>query len=177
MKKRQAGPEYWVWAQMLQRCRNQKCPEYKNYGARGITVCESWRSYGNFIADMGPRPSAKHSLDRKNNDGNYEPSNCRWADSKSQTRNMRRNTVLELNGERKLLCEWAAHTGISAALICNRLDKMRWSVERALTTPPDTSKFRPRTGLIAKARAAGVKINTFYARMRRGLSVEEALKP
>lgn len=162
---------------MLQRCKNVKHPEHKNYGARGITVCDSWRLYRNFIADMGRRPSAKHSLDRVDNNGNYEPSNCRWTDSKTQNRNKRSNTVLELNGERKLMCDWAALTGLRMSLICNRLNKLGWSVVKTLTTPADKEKnHRGDDSLSAKAKAAGMHRNMLYARLKRGIPLVEALK-
>jgi hypothetical protein len=74
---------------MHQRCTNERSPEFKNYGARGIRVCERWVAFDLFLLDVGPRPSAKHSLDREDNEGNYEPTNCRWATPKQQTRNRR----------------------------------------------------------------------------------------
>lgn len=86
------APEYRVWANMLARCLNRKHPNYKNYGKRGIKVCKRWSSYKNFIADVGRRPSSKHTLDRRNNDGNYTPSNCRWATWKQQAQNRRAPT-------------------------------------------------------------------------------------
>ena len=84
-------PEYKAWQGMKDRCYNPNSHKYKWYGARGITVCERWRnSYHNFIDDMGLKPGKKLSLDRINNDGNYEPSNCRWTDYKTQNNNQRR---------------------------------------------------------------------------------------
>lgn len=177
LNEQQSQPEYWVWAAMLQRCGNEKNPGFKDYGARGIKVCESWRSYGKFIADIGPRPSAKHSIDRIDNNGNYEPSNCRWIDSKTQNRNKRSNTVLEFNGERKLLCEWAEQTGLRMSLICNRLHKLGWTVERTLKTPADPDKYhRGAASLADKAKAAGMHRNMLYARLKRGIPLDEALK-
>ena len=85
-------PTYRSWYGMKSRCLNAKQAAYKNYGGRGITVCERWLSFKNFLADMGPRPSPKHSIDRwPNNDGNYEPSNCRWATATEQARNRARS--------------------------------------------------------------------------------------
>jgi hypothetical protein len=90
-------PEYNAWLNMNKRCYNQNDPRFKWYGARGISVCDRWRN--NFVAffeDMGPRPSPKHSIDRENNDGNYEPGNCRWATAKQQQNNRRpRGTVVK----------------------------------------------------------------------------------
>jgi hypothetical protein len=83
------SPEYNAWLAMRARCRHPGNPNFKNYGARGITVCERWEIFENFFADMGSRPSPKHSLDRIDNDGNYEPSNCRWATPKEQMNNVR----------------------------------------------------------------------------------------
>lgn len=82
--------EYIAWENMRARCGNPKRPDYKNYGGRGITVCDRWRgSFPNFYADMGPKPSPVHSIDRINNDGNYDPDNCRWATRSQQRRNSR----------------------------------------------------------------------------------------
>lgn len=83
-------PTHRCWTGMMTRCSNPRVPEFKNYGGRGITVCDRWRDFANFLADMGVRPSPTHSLDRfPNNDGNYEPCNCRWATRVEQSRNTR----------------------------------------------------------------------------------------
>ena len=82
--------EYWVWSDMIRRCENKNRSDYHRYGGRGISVCEKWRnSVTEFVADMEPRPSPKHSIDRIDNDGNYEPGNCRWATPKEQRANQR----------------------------------------------------------------------------------------
>lgn len=81
--------EYRIWAGMQQRCSNPNRPEYPNYGGRGIRVCERWGDFELFLGDMGPRPGLEYSIDRINNDGNYEPGNCRWATKSEQQSNRR----------------------------------------------------------------------------------------
>lgn len=82
-------PEYKAWKNMRRRCENPNHPRYKDWGGRGIKVCERWHDFRNFYADMGPKPGPEFSLDRKNNNGNYEPENCRWATRSQQQRNAR----------------------------------------------------------------------------------------
>lgn len=124
--------EYRIWQAMQARCDNAALPGYKNYGGRGIAVCERWRVFENFFADMGPCPE-KFSIERVNRDGNYEPGNCIWANHTTQMRNTRRTRFLTLNGTTKCLKEWAQQIGIDQASLRERLDK--WSLEKALTTP------------------------------------------
>ena len=106
-------PEYDAWNNMKGRCyrSSQKC--YKNYGGRGIEVCDRWRdSFMNFYADMGPRPSSTHMLDRIDNNGNYCPENCRWTTRKEQNDNRRTTVWIVYKGERKTLTEWSSLLGI-----------------------------------------------------------------
>ena len=130
-----SSPEYRAWWQMLYRCTDRRSRRWSYYGGRGITVCDRWReSFSNFYADVGPRPSAKHSIDRIDNDGNYEPDNCRWATRETQHRNKRGLRMLELNGETKCLTEWAEQYNIDRKLVQHRLSR-GWSLQRALITP------------------------------------------
>lgn len=127
--------EYSIWRDMKDRCYRSAKKSFNCYGGRGISVCKAWRdSFEAFLADMGPRPSMAHSLDRINNDGNYEPGNCRWATKRVQTRNTRRNRYLEANGERRLMVEWAEITGIKQNTILCRLRK-GWTEAAAVSTP------------------------------------------
>lgn len=125
---------YHCWDAMIQRCTNPKHPAYHNYGGRGIIVCDRWRTFGNFYADMGDPPSSKHSIERTNNDAGYCPENCRWATRKEQTRNSRRNRILKFHGETKCVAEWAEEIGIRPGILVKRLNA-GWSAQRALTEP------------------------------------------
>lgn len=108
-------PEHYTWRTMLARCHSVTSKHYKHYGARGITVCERWKKYEHFIADMGPRPEGA-SLDRINNNAGYSPENCRWA-TRSQQQKNKRNTRVYTNGVfTGTLVECAAHLGISKEL-------------------------------------------------------------
>jgi hypothetical protein len=128
-------PEHAAWKNMLRRCYDKDNAGYLNYGGRGITVCDQWcESFDSFINDMGRRPSSKHSLDRKDNNGSYSPDNCRWATSHEQLLNTRRNYIIEFNGVKLTFTEWLERTGLSHQTLKHRLYR-GWSVERALTTP------------------------------------------
>lgn len=127
--------EYHIWVQMIGRCNNEKNKGYRLYGGRGVKVCERWLRYENFIADMGRKPSGRYSLDRKDNDGNYEPDNCHWATDIEQARNKRMNRNIEFNGVTQCLSAWAASLKINTASLAERISK--WPLERALTESKD----------------------------------------
>lgn len=116
--------EYSAWNSMINRCGNPLDPKYKDYGERGIIVCERWvKSFSNFISDMGCAPTKKHSIDRINNDGNYEPSNCRWATKKEQGQNRRNNVWLEHNGKKMILADWSKELEVQSGSITTRLKR------------------------------------------------------
>lgn len=126
--------EYAIWASMIARCHNKSNDAYERYGGRGISVCDRWRnSFALFLEDMGPRPADKQ-IERVNNDGNYEPGNCRWATSKEQNRNRRDNRLLTYNEQTMCVAAWAERLGIKRSIIKDRL-RRGWLVERALITP------------------------------------------
>ncbi len=112
---------YERWLDMTRRCNNPSAHNYKHYGARGIKVCKRWKKFENFLRDMGLPPSSRHSIDRINNDGDYEPENCRWATQKQQTRNTRKNVFLVWNGERRCVAEWAEILKINPRTIYSRI--------------------------------------------------------
>jgi hypothetical protein len=123
-------PLYTTWVMMRQRCENPNAVGYKNYGARGIKVCDRWQDFTLFVSDMGMRPSDNHSIDRyPDKNGNYEPGNCRWASAKEQQRNLRSNRIIEYNGKKLSVCEWSEETGLSYWLINRRLI-LGWAPER-----------------------------------------------
>jgi hypothetical protein len=134
-------PEYGIWGLMKARCTNTRGKFYFRYGGRGITVCERWlHSFENFLADMGPRPSPKHSIERTNNAFGYTPENCVWATSIQQANNTRWNHLLTFNGETLTIAQWARSTQALAIGLCyytlrSRINFLGWSDERALTTP------------------------------------------
>lgn len=128
-------PEFKVWVAMKQRCLDPNTKSYPRYGGRGIAVCERWLdSFVNFLADMGPRPSPQHSIDRKNNAGNYEPDNCVWATRKEQGRNRRTTHIIELDGQRKSMAEWAEIAGMDVRTLWNRIN-LGWTPKRAISEP------------------------------------------
>jgi len=146
--------EYSSWKQMLARCRDKTHPAFDYYGGRGIEVCERWQNNPTaFFADMGPRPGDHYSIDRVDNDGNYEPSNCRWATPKEQRANQRRIT-LHFRGETHTVEEWAATTGIALFAIYHRI-RRDWPVERILTTPSRRNLSRVEAETLRASALAG----------------------
>jgi hypothetical protein len=124
---------YKCWGHMKERCLNPNHKKYLDYGGRGITICERWLQFENFLEDMGEKPEG-YSLDRINNEKGYEPGNCHWATLEEQDRNKRVNHLLTHNGETHCASEWAEIVGINRATLETRLNR-GWSVEKALTTP------------------------------------------
>jgi hypothetical protein len=130
-----ASPEYYAWKAMNRRCRNPQSPDYFRYGARGISVCAEWvDDFRPFFEHIGPRPGGEYSLDRINNNGNYEPGNVRWATIQQQNYNRRVNRFITFKGKTMCMAEAAREHGLHPACLKGRLDN-GWDVARALLTP------------------------------------------
>ena len=129
-------PEYIAWQQMKDRCFNPNHKQHSDYGGRGITVCDRWKnSFQNFFLDMGSRPTAKHSLDRIDNNADYSPKNCRWATKAEQANNQRSNKpLITIENDTRTIAQWAKKMGFSASVIHRRL-KLGWSEYKAVMTP------------------------------------------
>jgi hypothetical protein len=130
---------YKPWCAMHDRCRNMNNGKYGLYGGRGIRVCERWRDFWLFLADMGERPSRNYSIERIDNDGPYEPGNCRWATAREQGRNKRTSRYVRFNGRRRLLIDVARSVGMQTDVLASRL-KLGWDLQRALTQPVRAKK-------------------------------------
>lgn len=129
--------EYRSYYSMKTRCLNKNYTQYKDYGGRGIKICDRWLGpdgFVNFLNDMGERPQDK-TLDRIDVDGDYKPSNCRWATRQEQSNNMRTNIFIEYNGEKNTIPEWSRKKGFSPEVLYNRIMIYKWTPERALETP------------------------------------------
>lgn len=137
MSKRHGGHgtlTYARWKSMMQRCHTKSSESFARYGGRGITVCERWHSFAAFLEDMGECPNSSMTLERDNNDGNYEPRNCRWAPKTEQSKNRSNCIKLTHNGITRNATDWAIAIGMSPNTLLMRL-RLGWSTERALTTP------------------------------------------
>lgn len=131
---------YTSWIAMKWRCCNPNSTAYARYGGRGITVCDRWiNSFENFLADMGPRPSQKHSIDRIDVDGHYEADNCRWATTKQQSENTSRSVRVEFHGVSMILSDAIRLSGLPRYTVTSRIAR-GWSVERALSEPVRSTK-------------------------------------
>lgn len=136
---------YPTWSAMVARCTNPNKDNYHRYGGRGITVCSTWMSFENFLADMGERPSGA-SLDRIDNDNGYSKDNCRWATKEEQMRNMADNRWITVKGETKVLKDWADALGLSEQAVANRIDNLGWSEEDAVTVPKNATRSQSYSG-------------------------------
>lgn len=126
--------EYRSWASMHERCTNPKHKNYKNYGGRGITICERWNEFKNFMLDMGRKPDPKFVIERDDVNGNYEPKNCKWIARKDQGRNRRNSVFVTYQGKRMLLLDLVEELGLSRGIVYGRL-KAGWTLAQAIALP------------------------------------------
>lgn len=142
---------YRIWSGILTRCLNKNSKAYRLYGARGIGISDRWRNYKNFVFDMGLAPDGLQ-IDRINNDGNYEPGNCRWTDKFVNANNMSTNRVVFYEGKRQTMAQWCRELDLPYRLTIQRLNRDHWSLTRAFTgnkkeknnVPARESKARPK---------------------------------
>jgi len=137
-----ASPEYNTWVHMIQRCHNPNNKDYKNYGGRGIVVCDMWRdSFEAFLFMVGKRPTLKHTIERMDSNGNYEPGNVRWATRYEQNQNTRSNVKLTIDGETKTVSEWSRdpRCSVSEFTMYKRLDR-GWTDHKEVAFTPSRKK-------------------------------------
>ena len=170
-------PEYLTWCAMHQRCENPKNISYSNYGGRGIKVCKRWGKFENFISDMGFKPSPSHTIERRDNDKGYSPSNCVWATWHVQSRNKRRNVTIRAFGRTRCLSDWAKELGIGMHMITQRI-KGGMTPEDAMTIPTERqlyTAFGKTMGVTEWSRETGINRQTISARLKRGWAFERAI--
>lgn len=166
-------PEYHLWSLMKQRCTNPNTDKYDRYGGRGIKVCDRWmNSFENFYADMGPRPSTEHTIERENNNGNYEPNNCRWATKTEQANNRSSNTFIELNGQKVTIADASRELGVKYNTLLARVKR---GVE---LTGREEKKYTHNDitmGIHGWARRTGIAVRALKERIASGMSFEDAV--
>lgn len=125
-----------VWQKMISRCHSNADKDYKNYGGRGISVCDEWKKDFHSFYEWSMKSGYKEPLeiDRIDNDGDYTPSNCRWSTRKEQCNNRRNNRVITYNGKTQTVQQWADKTGVNRSTLNSRINKLHWDVEKALTS-------------------------------------------
>lgn len=129
--------EYHIWENIIQRTTHPSASSYERYGGNPenpITVCDRWRDFQNFYADMGPRPSLRHTVERKDGKGNYEPANCSWETFAVQSRNRSDNRNITFNGRTQCLTDWASEIGLNYRTLDYRI-KRGWPLDKAMTLP------------------------------------------
>lgn len=138
-------PEYAIWCGIKQRVCDTNHERFSDYGGRGISICSRWLDFPNFLADMGSRPSDLHSIDRIDNNGNYEPTNCRWATDEEQANNKKSNRRFEIGGENLTYAQWGRRVGLRGSAIGERI-AAGWTPEEAIMPKRHMRKHTARNG-------------------------------
>lgn len=174
-------PEYYVYQTMIQRCTNPNNDQYKDYGGRGIKICDRWlESFENYYEDMGDRPSPELTVDREDNDLDYCKENCVWATQQEQASHKRNSSYIEYNGVIRTISEWARVTGIKRKTIEQRWKK-GWSAKEVFEKPIENNErlltHNGKTQTLTEwSKETGIKITTLITRLDKiGMSVEESL--
>lgn len=129
----QKTKEYHIWRGIIARCENPNNKNFHQYGGRGISICKEWRNdFTKFLKDVGKKPTPKHTIDRVDSNGNYEPNNCKWSTWKEQQNNKRSNKMLTLNGKSLTVSQWAEQLGVKQGTLYMRVHR-GWSDEKILT--------------------------------------------
>lgn len=185
------APEYNSWCGIRRRCQDPDNPKYPSYGGRGIKVCDRWASFDQFFADMGPRPSPHHTIDRIDNNGPYAPDNCRWATKSEQNLNRKNNHQVTIGDKTQPLTVWAWELGIDPKLVFSRVSD-GWTYEEALALRPHKRKTRVYTGWSQKnnrflthngktqtltqwSRETGIAHSTLRRRINAGWTIDAVL--
>lgn len=148
------------WKSMRERCNSKNHVKYNDYGGRGITICKEWQdSFDTFLEDMGEKPDKSYSIDRIDNNGNYEPSNCKWSTRKEQQNNRRNCWYITLNGETLTITQWSERMDIHHQVIRNRIKHLKWSEYDAVFTPLTRDKDDKRPEIIIKLINQGVSVS------------------
>jgi hypothetical protein len=170
---------YNIWRNIRRRCLQPNDAKYPDYGGRGITICARWNDFAAFNADMGPRPSRLHSIDRRDNDLGYTPENCYWATWHEQQSNRRDTRKITHNGRTQCLMHWARELGISNTTLARRLERgmpLDMALSNESYLPSKTLTLNGRTQSVPEWSAElGVKQNTLWGRIVNGWSDEEVL--
>ncbi len=169
---------YRTWQNVKKRCYDQKYEHWRHYGGKKIIVCERWRrSFYYFLKDMGLPPTIKHMIERTDNSGNYEPSNCKWATQLEQARNKSNNTLIDRNGVTKCISEWAEETGLHQSTILSRI-RRKQDLFAPLTRQQQFATINGETKRLSEwAKISGLTRPMIYCRRERGWKDSDLLKP
>lgn len=172
--------EYNTWNKMISRCYDKNDERYKDWGGRGITVCDRWRySFNNFLKDMGRKPKGKISIDRINNNGNYSPENCKWSDHYEQANNRRNNVKVTIDNITKTISEWCLVYDLKTSSVFDRINKRGWSPKEALIVPITKSPLIKYNGEIKSlyqwSKELKLHPQSVSRCVRKGMTPEEAL--